>query len=165
MTIAPGSQPSFHPGRCAQLVVGGDVVGYAGELHPRVCAAWELPERSCAFELNLDAVIAHGTAHVPVGPSVHTYPVAKEDVALVVDETTPANVVQSALVQGAGELLEEVRLFDVFRGAQLGEGKKSLAFALRFRAPDRTLEVAEVAAARTSAISRAQEVCGAQLRG
>ena len=89
---------------------------------------------------------------------------AKEDVALVVDEQVPAGDVEAALREGAGELLESVRLFDVYTGAQVGEGKKSLAFALRFRAPDRTLTEAETGAARDAAVARAAEACGAVQR-
>jgi phenylalanyl-tRNA synthetase beta chain len=96
---------------------------------------------------------------------VPTFPLAKEDVALVVDESVPAGEVQAALVAGAGELLEGVRLFDVYTGPQVGESRKSLAFALRFRAPDRTLTAQETAAARDAAVAAAAERTGAVLRG
>ncbi len=89
---------------------------------------------------------------------------AKEDVALVVDESVPAGDVEAALREGAGELLESVRLFDVYTGEQVGAGKKSLAFALRFRAPDRTLTEAETGAARDAAVARAAASAGAVQR-
>ena len=93
-----------------------------------------------------------------------TFPVAKEDVALVVDEEVSAAQVREALVAGGGELLESVQLFDVYAGEQVGEHRKSLAFSLRLRAADRTLTDAEAAEARDAAVARAEQVCGAQLR-
>jgi phenylalanyl-tRNA synthetase beta chain len=91
--------------------------------------------------------------------------VAKEDVALVVDESVPAADVESALRSGAGDLLESIRLFDVYTGPQVGAGKKSLAFALRFRASDRTLTEAEASAARDAAVASAASAVGAVQRG
>ncbi|SDU66401.1 phenylalanine--tRNA ligase subunit beta [Jiangella alkaliphila] len=159
----------WHPGRCAALYVGETLVGHAGELHPRVVAALGLPSRTAAMELELDRFFPGGLADVadePVrAPSVPTFPVATQDVALVVDASVAAADVEDALRRGAGELLESVRLFDVFTGAQLGEGKKSLAYALRFRAPDRTLTVEETTAARDAAVAEAAARTGAVLRG
>ncbi|PLW74414.1 phenylalanine--tRNA ligase subunit beta, partial [Streptomyces sp. DJ] len=96
---------------------------------------------------------------------VSAFPVATQDVALVVDASVPAADVEAALREGAGDLLEAVRLFDVFTGEQVGEGKKSLAYALRFRAPDRTLTVEEASASRDAAVAVAAERTGAVLRG
>ncbi|MEV0330243.1 phenylalanine--tRNA ligase subunit beta [Micromonospora echinospora] len=152
----------WHPGRCAQLLVDDTVVGYAGELHPTVLATLELPRRTAAMELDLDAVPAAGI--VPA-PSVSGFPPALIDVALVVDDAVPAAEVRRALVEGAGELLESVRLFDVYASAQLGEGRKSLAYKLTFRAPDRTLTVEEAVAARDAAVATAASRFGATLRG
>ena len=92
------------------------------------------------------------------------HPVAKEDIALVVDDSIPASTVQAAVAAGAGELLESIRLFDVYSGAQVPDGKRSLAFALRFRASDRTLSTSEIAASREGAIAEAARQCGATLR-
>ena len=153
----------FHPGRCAALSVDGAVIGAAGELHPRVVEAAGLPERSAAVWLDLEAVIA-AAPEVRPAPVVGTQPLAKEDLAVVVDRPVPAEAVRAALVAGAGPLLESVRLFDVYEGPQVPEGKKSLAFALRFRAPDRTLDAAETAAARAGALAEAAARCGAVLR-
>ncbi|ANH39467.1 Phenylalanine--tRNA ligase beta subunit [Nocardioides dokdonensis FR1436] len=153
----------WHPGRCAELVVDGVVVGHAGELHPRVCAAFGLPARSVAAEADLDLLLERAVDLRPA-PSFSTYPVAKEDVALVVDQDVPAGAVESALREGAGELLESVRLFDVYTGDQVGEGRKSLAFALRLRAPDRTLAEGEAATAREAAVALAAERVGAVQR-
>ena len=153
----------WHPGRCAALSVGGVIVGYAGELHPRVAEALGLPPRSAAMECDLDAMIA-AAPEVVRAPTVSTFPVAKEDVALVVAADVPAAAVRAALRAGGGALLESVRMFDEYRGAQIPEGKKSLAFALRFRAADRTLADAEVAEARDAAVAAASERCGAVIR-
>ncbi|MFK4112773.1 phenylalanine--tRNA ligase subunit beta [Streptomyces sp. NPDC002176] len=159
----------WHPGRCAELVVVEDgaerVVGHAGELHPRVLKALGLPERACAMELDLDTLERVGD-DTPQGPGISTFPVATQDVALVVDKPVPAAEVEAALAEGAGELLESIRLFDVYENPeQLGEGRKSLAYALRFRAGDRTLTVDEASAARDAAVALANERTGAELRG
>lgn len=152
----------WHPGRCAEIRVDGRTVGHAGEVHPAVCEAAELPRRTCAMELDLDAV---PLADVAAAPVVATFPPALIDVALVVGADVPAETVQRALAAGAGGLLETVRLFDVYSGAQVGEGRKSLAYKLTFRAPDRTLTVEEAVAARDAAVAAAASATGAALRG
>ncbi|SDJ91157.1 phenylalanine--tRNA ligase subunit beta [Streptomyces indicus] len=168
LLIDQGQYGPWHPGRCAELSVVVDgvktLVGHAGELHPRVVKAFGLPARTCAMELNLDLVeqAVDGTLQAP---RISTFPVATQDVALVVDSDRPAAMVEYYLRGGAGELLEDIRLFDVYTGDQVGEGKKSLAYALRFRAPDRTLTAEEVSAARDAAVALAAEHTGAVLRG
>jgi len=158
----------WHPGRCAALYVTVDgertLAGHAGELHPRVVKAFGLPQRTCAMELDLDLVERAGAGPLQA-PHISAFPVATQDVALTVDESVPAAEVESALRAGAGELLESLRLFDVFTGEQLGAGKKSLAYALRFRAGDRTLKADEASAARDAAVAAAVERTGAVLRG
>jgi phenylalanyl-tRNA synthetase beta chain len=163
MSVVRGSDPSFHPGRCAALMIGDVHVGVAGELHPRVIEAMDLPERACAMELNLD-VCGDRAAVIRRAPAVSTHPVAKEDLALVVADSVPVSEVSASLTEGAGDLLESVRLFDVYRGAQVAEGHRSLAFSLRFRATDRTLDAGEIQAARQAAIDSAARNCGAILR-
>lgn len=153
----------WHPGRCAELSVDGEVIGHAGEVHPTVCRAFGLPKRTVAAEVDLDLLMAR-SVHLRRAPTFSSYPVAKEDVALVVDASVPAAAVEAALREGAGELLESIRLFDVYTGDQVGEGKKSLAYALRFRAPDRTLKEGEAAAARDAAVALAAERTGAVQR-
>jgi phenylalanyl-tRNA synthetase beta chain len=153
----------WHPGRCAEFSVDGKVVGHAGELHPKVCQAFGLPARSSAVELDLEALIAAGPESI-TAERFSSYPVAKEDVALIVPAGVAAAEVQEALVEGAGQLLESIRLFDVYTGEQIGEGKKSLAFALRFRAPDRTLKENEVADARQAAVQVTVDRFGAVQR-
>jgi phenylalanyl-tRNA synthetase beta chain len=167
LTARPDQHPPWHPGRCAALLLDGEVVGHAGELHPRVVAALGLPARSVAMELDLDAVTRKQRDVAPA-PEVGTYPVAKEDVALVVSRDVDAAAVRSALVDGVEHheprLLESVRLFDVYEGEQIEPGHRSLAFALRLRAADRTLTVAEVTAARDAAVAEAGRRTGAVLR-
>lgn len=166
--VRKGQYGPWHPGRCAELSVTVDgeerVIGHAGELHPRVLKALGLPARTSAMELDLDAVERVGD-DTPQAPGISTFPVATQDVALVVEEFVPASEVEAALREGAGELLESIRLFDVYDNAeQLGEGRKSLAYALRFRAGDRTLTVDEASAARDAAVALAGERVGAVLR-
>ena len=159
----PVEHAPWHPGRCAELRLTQTdvVVGHAGELHPLVCAAFGLPPRTSALELELDVLLAGAPDRGEVAP-LSSYPVAKEDVALVVDESVAAEDVAVALRRGGGELLESLELFDVFRGPQIGDGKKSLAYALRFRAFGRTLAAAEVNAARDAAVAATAELGAVQ---
>ncbi|MEZ0077335.1 phenylalanine--tRNA ligase subunit beta [Planotetraspora sp. GP83] len=152
----------WHPGRCAALYVGETLLGHAGELHPRVVEAYGLPPRTAAMELELSLLVPSEPAQTP---AVSAYPVATQDVALIVAAETPVALVEAALREGAGELLESIRLFDVYTGEQVGEGNKSLAYTLRFRAPDRTLTAEETTAARDAAVALAGSRTGAQLRG
>lgn len=149
----------WHPGRCAELLVGGRAVAHAGELHPRVVAEYGLPPRSCAFVVNLSALPAREIVRAAV---LGTMPVAVQDIALIVDASVLAADVAAALRSGAGELLESLELFD--RYDQIGEGKVSLAFTLTFRAPDRTLTGAEVSVMRETAVEAARLAVGAVLR-
>jgi phenylalanyl-tRNA synthetase beta chain len=162
LTVRSAARAPWHPGRCAELLVGEIVAGHAGELHPKVCAAFGLPPRSAAAEVDLDVLLEHATP--PVGPELSSFPVAKEDVALVVAVDVPAAEVAAALREGGGPLVESVRLFDVYSGEQIGEGKKSLAFSLRFRAADRTLTDEEITAARQAAVDLAAQRHGAVQR-
>ncbi|WP_426246248.1 phenylalanine--tRNA ligase subunit beta [Nocardioides sp. LHG3406-4] len=157
------SSAPWHPGRCAAFRIGERVIGYGGELHPSVCRAYGVPPRTAVAEVDLDALLERAQQVVP-GPTFSSYPVAKEDVALVVDASVPAASVEAALREGAGELLESIQLFDVYTGPQVGDGKKSLAYALRFRAADRTLTEAETTSARDAAVAAAAERTGAVQR-
>ncbi|MGX7679607.1 phenylalanine--tRNA ligase subunit beta [Jatrophihabitans sp. DSM 45814] len=153
----------WHPGRCAELLLGDKVIGVAGELDPKVVAALDLPPRVNAMELDLDAFDPPPPAQAP---EVSNFPPVLLDVALVVPEAVPASEVMAAVRTGAGELLESVRLFDVYSDeTRLGPGVRSLAFALRFRAPDRTLTLEEATAARDAAVAEAGARFGATLRG
>ncbi len=161
--VVSASRAPWHPGRCAQVLLDGVEFGHAGELHPKVCQAFGLPARSAAVEVDLDFLMRHARDVTP-GPDFSSYPLAKEDVALTVDAAVPTAAVESALREGAGELLESIRLFDLYTGDQVGEGRKSLAFALRFRAADRTLTEEETTAARDAAVALASERTGAVQR-
>ncbi len=151
----------WHPGRCAEVLVGETTVGHAGQLHPAVIERSGLPNGTCAMELNLDAI---PIVEVLPAPRVSPFPAVFQDVSLVVAAHVPAQTVADAVREGAGELLEDIQLFDVFTGPQVGEDRKSLTFALRFRAPDRTLTEDDASAARDAAVRRAAEAVGAQLR-
>jgi phenylalanyl-tRNA synthetase beta chain len=192
LDVRAGKHAPWHPGRCAAVYarVGSDdadgqprdgqgangrprtgqarewLAGHAGELHPRVIEAFGLPDRTCAMELDLSVLFAAAESVGAVqAPQLSAYPLATQDVALIVDAAVPAAEVEAALVAGApAELLESVRLFDVYTGAQVGEDRKSLAYTLRFRAPDRTLTAAETADARDAAVAEAQRRVGAVLR-
>ena len=165
LEVERGQDLPHHPGRCARLLIQGVAVGTAGELHPRVVGSLGLPARTVVGELDLDRVLAAGAAAGPAtAPIISSYPPSSVDVALVVSDEVLAADVEAALRTGAGELLEDLRLFDVFTGPQVGEGRRSLAYALRFRAPDRTLTDAEVLAARDAAVAAAGGL-GAVLRG
>jgi phenylalanyl-tRNA synthetase beta chain len=152
----------WHPGRCAEVLVGDTVIGHAGQLHPAVIERSGLPKGTCAVELNLDAM---PIVEALPAPRVSPFPAVFQDVSLVVDADVAAQTVENAIRDGAGELLEEVRLFDVYTGPQLRESRKSLTFALRFRAADRTLTEDEASAARDAAVRTAAERVGAVLRG
>lgn len=162
-TVADDAMP-FHPGRCARVeLADGTVVGHVGELHPKVLTALGLPARVVAGELDLDALSA-ASGRPAQAVTLSTFPVATTDVALVVDESAKAADIEAALRTGAGEMLESVRLFDIYRGDQTGAGKKSLAYRLSFRAPDRTLTTEEVSGIRDRAVAAAGQAVGAVQR-
>jgi phenylalanyl-tRNA synthetase beta chain len=164
LTVLADRHEPWHPGRCAALYAGETLLGHAGELHPRVAEAYGLPPRTCAMELEVTVLEESLPGPVQVQP-ISGYPVATQDVALVVPAEVPVGDVEAALREGAGPLLESIRLFDVYTGSQVGEGRKSLAYSLRFRAPDRTLIVEETTAARDAAVALAGTRTGARLRG
>ncbi len=151
----------WHPGRCAEFSIDGVVVGHAGELHPQVCKQLGLPERTCAMELDLDAMPYQENLPAPV---LSPFPAVHQDVAVVVSNQVAAADVEATLREGAGELLESIRIFDVYRSEALGEERRSLTFSLRFRALDRTLTEEEASEARLQAIELAKQRHGAELR-
>jgi phenylalanyl-tRNA synthetase beta chain len=162
VTLRAGQHLPWHPGRCAEVLVGETVVGHAGQLHPAAIERSGLPKGTCALELDLDAI---PIVEALPAPRVSPFPAVFQDVSLVVAADVPAQTVADAVREGAGELLEDIQLFDVFTGPQVGEDRKSLTFALRFRAPDRTLTEDDASAARDAAVRRAAERVGAVLRG
>jgi phenylalanyl-tRNA synthetase beta chain len=160
--LRPAQQLPWHPGRCAEVIADGRVIGHAGQLHPSAMERSGLPKGTCAVELDLDAV---PLVERLAAPQVSPFPAVFQDLSLVVDATVPASAVIDAVRDGAGELLEAVSLFDVYTGPQIGDGRKSLTLALRFRAADRTLTEDEASAARDSAVAAAAARLGAVLRG
>lgn len=165
LTVAQGKHQAFHPGRTAELTTpDGQHVGWAGELHPQVVQQLNLPERTCAAELDLDVVLAAQAEGVQA-QSLSVQTAATQDVALLVDAELPAAALVDTLTEGAGDLLEEVRVFDVYEGDRIESGKKSVALAMRFRAPDRTLTADEASASRQAAVDLTAQRHGAVLRG
>jgi phenylalanyl-tRNA synthetase beta chain len=158
-TVARSDLAPWHPGRCAELIVDGKAVAHAGEIHPRIVAAYGLPERSVAFAVALSALPVSALVRPT---TVGTMPAAVQDVALIVDSNVSAAEVEGALRDGAGELLESITLFD--RYDKIGDGKISLAFTLVFRAQDRTLTGEEVSAMREAATAVAAAKFGAVVR-
>jgi phenylalanyl-tRNA synthetase beta chain len=162
LTLQAAQYLPWHPGRCAQVVIGdsrnGMVVGHAGQLHPAVVERSGLPKGTCAVELDLDAI---PIAQALPAPAVSPFPAVFQDVSLIVGEDVAAQTVVDAVRDGAGELLEDVRLFDVYTGPQIGDGRKSVTLALRFRAADRTLTEDEASAARDAAVKTAADRVGA----
>jgi phenylalanyl-tRNA synthetase beta chain len=163
LTVDADAHAPWHPGRCAALRADGRLVGHAGELHPRVVEAFDLPARACAMELRVDELLV-AAPPLANAPTMSTYPPATFDLAVVVAGEIPAAAVGAALRAGAGEYVEQVRLFDVYTGDQVPAGHRSLAFAFRLRAPDRTLTADDVAAARSGAVASAERELGARLR-
>ncbi len=161
--IRQGRHGAFHPGRTAELVAGGAVVGYAGEILPSVALARDLPRVVAALELDLSALIASAPDHVEAQP-VLVFPAATQDLSLVVDLSVAAADVLAAVIEGAGELLESGTLVDDYRGKGLVDTEKSLTFALRFRAPDRTLTANEASEAKLAGVARAQQMFNATIR-
>ncbi|MDZ8171345.1 phenylalanine--tRNA ligase subunit beta [Microbacterium xanthum] len=154
---------ALHPGRTGSLRVRGEAVGYVGELLPEVADAADLPGRVVVAELDLDRILELAGDRVVAG-SLSTYPAATQDVSLVVTADVPAADLAAALREGAGDLLEDLHLVDDYRGSGMAEGAKSLTFALRFRAADRTLTAAEATSAKLAGVAVAQERHGAAIR-
>ena len=163
VSFRQGSHPSLHPGRTAEIVVAGEVVGVAGELLPSLAAELDLPRVVAVAEFDLDRVLELARVEPEPAP-ISSYPAATQDVSLVVGVDVAAGDVLEVVRQGAGALLESARLVDDYRGEGLGENTKSLTFALRFRATDRTLTQAEATEAKQGSVRLAAERFGAALR-
>lgn len=161
--VATGSHPALHPGRTAEIFVGDTSVGFAGELLPAIAEESNLPRVVAVLELDLDLLIDLGARDVLTAP-IAAFPAATQDLSLIVAASTVAGDVLATIVAGAGDLLEDARLTDDYRGAGVPDGSKSLTFALRFRAPDRTLTAAEASAAKQAAIELAASRHGAGVR-
>ncbi len=160
----PSQHPSFHPGKCARVLVGRTQIGVMGELHPQVAENYDFNETPLiAAEFNVDAIIQVVPALFKVS-SIPTQPPILEDVAFIVDETVPAAEVEALILQTGGNTVTDVRLFDVYRGDQLGSGKKSLAYSLTYQNPERTLTDKDAAKLRNKIVKRLERELGARLR-
>jgi phenylalanyl-tRNA synthetase beta chain len=163
-SVRAEAQPFLHPGRSATVLAGDEVIGWVGELHPLVARAWELEGAVAAFELDLDRTVAHAVA-VPYFRDLTSFPPVRQDLAVIVAEDVAADDVLSTVRGAGGKLLDAVRVFDVYRGAQVGEGRKSLALALTFQASDRTLSDEDVAPVREKVVAALAKQVGGELRG
>jgi phenylalanyl-tRNA synthetase beta chain len=162
LEVVPGEEPFLHPGRSGRVLVDGEDAGWIGEIHPLVCREWDL-DASAGFEVDLAPLVAASPVGEEAYEDVISYPAVHQDVAVVVDDSIPAADVRAAVLEGGGELLRSAEVFDLYRGEQVGEGHKSLALRLSFRAADRTLTDEEVAE-RRQAIEAAVAKIGGTLR-
>jgi len=165
LTRQADSYAPWHPGRAAAFrLPDGTVVAHAGELHPKVCETLALPPRSVAFQVLLDPVIAASDGSIVAAQPVSGQVVAKEDFAFVVADSVTAGSLVELVRRAGGALVEDAWVFDVYAGAQVGDGKKSLAVTVRMRAGDHTLSAEEVLQVRTAVIAAAEGELGAVLR-
>ncbi len=159
LAFEPATEPFLHPGRAARVLAGGADAGWIGELHPLVCREWDL-ESAAGFEVGLAALVGVATAGEETFEDTTAFPAVFQDLAVVVPVEVPAAQVRDAVLAAGGELLRAASVFDLYAGEQLGEGRKSLALRLEFRAVDRTLTDEEVAAQRDSIAARLAEIGG-----
>ncbi len=163
LSIEPGEEPFLHPGRSARVSAAGEAAGWIGELHPLICREWDI-EAAAGFEVDLAILLAAASAGEEAFEDVTSFPAVNQDIAIVVPSDVSGAQLRGAVLAGGGELLDSAEVFDLYEGEQLGEGRKSLAVRLEFRAPDRTLTDEEVAAQR-SVIEAELEKIGGSLRG
>jgi phenylalanyl-tRNA synthetase beta chain len=164
----PGTHPTFHPGKCARILCGEKQLGVFGELHPQVRERYDWPAAFggtpiLAADLDMDALLGLVPALFEIA-SVPEFPPVLEDLALVVDESLPAERVAELIRRTAGKVVREVRLFDVYRGEKVGAGKKSLAYSLTYQASDKTLSDKDVAGLRAHILRKLEQELGAKLR-
>jgi phenylalanyl-tRNA synthetase beta chain len=161
--IRQATPVGYHPGRAAEVLVSGEVVGHLGEVDPAIAAEYHLPRRVAAFEVNLDALFSHAP-QVLQAAELRVMPAATQDLSLLVEASVPAGELMTVIREGAGELLEDVSLVDDYRGENVPLGFKSVTFSLRFRAADRTLTQAEASQSKDAAVALANQKFGATLR-
>jgi phenylalanyl-tRNA synthetase beta chain len=165
LTRRADSYAPWHPGRAAVFALpDGTPCAHAGELHPKVCETLGLPARSVAFQVLLDPIIAFTEGSLVAAEAVSGQVLAKEDFAFVVPDAVTAGALVAVVREAGGDLVEDVRVFDVYEGAQVGEGLKSVAVNVRMRAADHTLSAEEVLSVRESVIAAADGDLGAVLR-
>jgi len=160
----PTHAPYLHPGRAADLLFDGEVIGVLGELHPAEAMRLELDGVAAACELDLKKLISYGFSPRDSVAPPPRFPSVRRDVALVLDRSLPAAQVVGAVRESGSELLENVEVFDVFAGSAIAPGKKSIALALTYRAKDRTLTDEEVNRVHAAIVERTRTRLGAELR-
>jgi phenylalanyl-tRNA synthetase beta chain len=143
LAFEPTAEPFLHSGRSAAVSIAGTPLGWLGEVHPLVCRTWDI-DAAVGFEIDAAPLLAAATLGEEVFEDLTTFPAARRDLAVVVATDMPAAAVRDAVLAGGGELLKAADVFDLYAGEQLGEGRKSLALSLEFRAVDRTLTDEEV---------------------
>jgi len=164
VSYAPVEHATFHPGKCAVVKSGETKLGVFGELHPLVKARFDFVQAVVvAADLDVTAILAAAPVTFDM-ESVPAYPPILEDIAIIVDEAVPAGEIEALIRQTGGKLLQDVRLFDIFRGAQIGEGKKGMAYSLTYQAADRTLTDQDSAQLRNKIVRRLEQQLGARLR-
>jgi phenylalanyl-tRNA synthetase beta chain len=161
--VQPSTEPFLHPGRTARVLAGGEDVGWIGELHPLVARLWDLDDGAALFEIDLDRALSHADP-VPQYVDLTSFPALRLDLSVTLPDDVPAATVLATVREAGGTLLTDVRVFDLYRGEQVGEGRKSLALALAFRAPDRTLTDEDVAPLRKRIVAALRDGLGGELR-
>ena len=160
--MQPAREPFLHPGRTARVLIAGRPAGWLGELHPQVAAAWDV-DAAAAFELDW-AMLSAAAIRVQRYEDLTSFPAVRQDLAVSVPDDVPAARVVEVVRAAGGPLLRAAEVFDVYRGAQVGEGRSSLALRLEFRAPDRTLTDEDVAGRREKIVAALGEQVGGELR-
>jgi phenylalanyl-tRNA synthetase beta chain len=161
--VEPATEPFLHPGRSARVRAGGEDLGWIGELHPLVAREWDLDHGAALFEVDLDHALGHADA-VPHYVDLTSFPALRMDLSVTLGDDVPAATVLATVREAGGGLLADVRVFDLYRGEQVGEGRKSLALALSFRAADRTLTDEDVVPLRDRIVAALRDGLGGELR-
>jgi phenylalanyl-tRNA synthetase beta chain len=161
-SVEPHTWPFLHPGASAAVVAGGARLGWVGEVHPLVAAEWDLG-RTAAFAIDLGKLAA-AAPEVRRFAAFAAFPSLRQDLAVTLPDAVPAGELLARVRGAAGDQLEDVRVFDVYSGEQVGEGRRSLALALSFRAADRTLADEDIAPVRERVVAAVAEL-GGELRG
>jgi len=160
----PAEWPFLHPGRSADVRTGEERLGFVGEVHPLVAASWDIEQPVAVFALDLGKVVA-AAPDTTMYTDVVSYPPLRQDLAVILPDDVPAGRAAQVIRDAGGELLTGAEVFDVYTGAQVGEGRRSLAFALTFRAADRTLTDEDVAPVRERIVAALRDELGGELRG
>ncbi|OJX38242.1 MAG: phenylalanine--tRNA ligase subunit beta [Chloroflexi bacterium 44-23] len=164
VSFEPASHPAMHPGKCAQIFVNGNSLGYLGELHPQVKERYDFLSACVVLaEIDLDKLVSLTPLWFESAP-VPLFPPVLEDIALIVDANIPAERVETLIRQTGGKMLSAVHLFDVYSGEKIGTGKKSLAYSMTYQPQDHTMTAAEATALRNKIVRRLEREVGAQLR-